>query len=143
MTAYEASTRIQADPETVWRVLVDVAHWPDWDSGVDRVEGTVAPDARLVVHAAVAKGRAFPVRVVHLDPPRSMTWRGGMPLGLFAGERTFRLDGEPDGRTRVDVREAYTGVLSPLIGRTIPDLGGSFEQFVTGLKARAEAAVEG
>jgi hypothetical protein len=37
------------------------------------------------------------------------------------------------------MREEYSGPLLPLIGRSIPDLGPSFEQFATGLKRRAES----
>ena len=51
--------------------------------------------------------------------------------------RTFTL--VPDGnRTRFTMREEYSGPLLPLIGRTIPDLQPSFDQFARGLKARAE-----
>ena len=61
-----------------------------------------------------------------------------MPLGLFKGVRTFTLT--PDGRaTRFDMREEYTGPLLPVIWRSMPDLGPSFEQFARGLKAKAEA----
>jgi hypothetical protein len=45
-----------------------------------------------------------------------------------------------DGATTLDVREEYTGPLLPMIWRTIPDLGPSFEQSVTGLKRRAEGS---
>jgi hypothetical protein len=38
------------------------------------------------------------------------------------------------------VREEYTGALLPMIGRTIPDLGPSFQTFATGLKRQAENA---
>ncbi len=37
------------------------------------------------------------------------------------------------------MREEYTGPLLPLIWRSMPDLGPSFEQFASGLKARAAA----
>jgi hypothetical protein len=67
-----------------------------------------------------------------------MEWSGGMPLGLFKGVRTFTLSAE-DGGTRFTMREEYTGPLLPLIWRSMPDLGPSFEQFARGLKAKAEA----
>ncbi len=61
-----------------------------------------------------------------------------MPLGLFKGVRTFSLSPQEAGVTRFDMREEYTGPLLPLIWRSMPDLGPSFEQFASGLKARAE-----
>jgi hypothetical protein len=36
------------------------------------------------------------------------------------------------------MREEYSGPMLPLIWRSMPDLGPSFEQFANGLKARAE-----
>jgi hypothetical protein len=81
--------------------------------------------------------RAFPVKVTSFDPPAGMTWTGGMPLGLFKGVRTFALQPE-NGATRFTMREEYTGPLLPLIWRSMPDLGPSFEQFAHGLKSRAE-----
>ena len=36
------------------------------------------------------------------------------------------------------MHERYSGPLLPLIGRSIPDLGPSFEQFAGGLKQRVE-----
>ena len=38
------------------------------------------------------------------------------------------------------MREEYRGPLLPLIWRSMPDLGPSFEQFARGLKRRAEDA---
>ena len=39
MHSYEASSLIQATPERVWSVLTDAAAWPNWDSGVTKVDG--------------------------------------------------------------------------------------------------------
>jgi hypothetical protein len=63
---------------------------------------------------------------------------GGLPLRLFRGVRTFTLSPQGDGVTTFTMREEYTGPLLPLIWRTMPDLGPSFEQFATGLKRLAE-----
>jgi hypothetical protein len=63
-----------------------------------------------------------------------------MPLGLFRGVRTFTLAPRPGGGTDFRMREEYRGPLLPLIWRSMPDLGPSFEQFARGLKRRAEDA---
>ena len=135
---YRAETLIQADPERIWPILADASSWPDWDSGVQRIEGRVAPGERIKVVSEVNPGRAFPVKVTEFEPGRRMTWTGGMPLGLFKGVRTFELRPEPGGATRFTMHERFSGPLRPLIGRSIPDLGPSFDQFARGLKERAE-----
>lgn len=137
MKSYDSSATIDAAPEVVWAILTNAAGFPDWDSGVERVEGTIAPGEQIKVFSEVSPGRAFPVRV-ELEANRRMTWRGGMPLGLFKGVRTFSLT--PDGAgTAFAMREEFSGPLLPLIWRTMPDLQPSFDQFTAGLKARAEA----
>jgi hypothetical protein len=140
MKSYEATATIAASPDTIWRILTDAPAYAAWDSGVERVEGTIAPGETIKVHSQANPGGAFPVKVTKYDPGRSMTWSGGMPLGLFKGVRTFTLAPQDGGQTRFQMREEYTGPLLPLIWRTMPDLGPSFEQFARGLKARAEEA---
>jgi hypothetical protein len=138
MKAYEASATIEADPQTVWRILIDGDSYTQWDSGVVKLDGKIELGERLKVVSEANPGRAFPVRVTSLDPEHSMRWTGGMPLGLFKGVRTFTLEPSGDAATRFHVREEYTGPLSGLIWRSIPDLGPSFEKFARGLKQRAE-----
>ncbi len=137
MKSYEVTETIQASPDEVWAVVEDVARYPDWDSGVERVEGRVAPGEKLKVHSQANPGRAFPVQVTDLAPGREMTWSGGMPLGLFKGVRTYRVAAE-NGGTRFTMREEYSGPLLPLIWRSMPDLQPSFDKFAAGLKVRAE-----
>ena len=139
MLAFAASADIAADPQTVWDVLVDTAAWPEWDSGVARVEGRAEKGSKLKLTTEADPGKAWPLVVAEVDPPRRMVFTGGMPLGLFKGERTYLL--EPGGAgTRFRLREQFTGPLAPLIGRSIPDLQPSFDQFAAGLKARAEGS---
>ena len=138
MEFYEVSKTVAAEPETVWAILTDAAGFTAWDSGVERVEGTISPGSKVKVFSKVSPGRAFPVQVA-LDPPTKMTWTGGMPFGLFKGVRTFKLTPEDDG-TRFDMREEFSGPLLSMIWRSMPDLTASFEQFADGLKKTAERA---
>ena len=138
MKSYDAAATIKASPEAIWAILTDAPGYQAWDSGIERVEGGIAPGSRLKVVSKANPGRAFPVKVTELDPGRRMTWSGGMPLGLFRGVRTFTLAPEGDGTTHFTMREEYTGPLLPLIWRSMPDLGPSFRQFANGLKERAE-----
>jgi hypothetical protein len=138
MKHYDAAATIDAPPEAVWAILTDAPAYAQWDSGVQQVDGRIAPGEKIKVVSEANPGRAFPVKVTEFEPGRSMVWSGGMPLGLFKGVRTFTL--APDGEaTRFTMREEYSGPLLPMIWRSMPDLGPSFEQFARGLKARAEA----
>jgi hypothetical protein len=137
MKSYDAAATIEAPPETIWAILTDAPAYAEWDSGVERVEGRIAPGEKIKVVSEANPGRAFPVKVTAFEPARAMTWSGGIPLGLFKGVRTFALT--PDGAaTRFTMREEYSGPMLGLIWRSMPDLGPSFEQFARGLKERAE-----
>jgi len=135
--AFEATSHIAASPAEVWPVLTDVAAWPTWDSGVVSVEGAFGLGGKLTVTVAANPGKAFPVTVKEIDEPNRMVFRGGMPLGLFVGERTYTLAAEQDG-TRFTMREEYTGLMAGMIVKSIPDLSPSFHQFADGLAQRVQ-----
>lgn len=137
---YRASSSIEADPGTIWAILTDARAYPEWDNGVVRIEGTIAPGERIKLYSELDPKRGHPIKIVGFEPGRGMTWQGGMPLGLFKGIRTFELKPEAAGVTRFTMEERFSGPLLPLIGRTLPDLGASFEKFAKGLKRRAENA---
>jgi hypothetical protein len=136
---YEVTTDIRAPAERIWEIITDASSYADWDSGVERIEGRIAPDERIKVFSELNPGRGFPIRVTEFEPPARMTWTGGMPLGLFKGVRTFRLEPGSDSATRFEMREQFSGPLLPLMRRTMPDFGPSFDQYAAGLKALAES----
>lgn len=140
MKVYGATATIEASPETIWTILTNAPGYPEWDPGVDRIEGHIAPGEKITAFTKLSPGRAFPVKVTEFVPGRKMVWMSKMPLGLFKGERTFTLTPQDNGLTEFSVREVFNGLLLPLIGRSIPDLTASFEQFVAGLKKYAEQA---
>lgn len=135
MKSYAATAMIEASPEAIWAILTDAPDYNQWDSGVERVDGRIAPGEKIKVVSKANPGRDFPVTVTELAPAQRMTWTGGIPLGLFKGVRTFELSPQGDGATKFAMREEYTGPLLPLIWRSMPDLQPSFEQFARGLKS--------
>jgi hypothetical protein len=140
MKTFQTETTIAASPEKVWAILTDASAYPSWNTTVQRVEGTIAPLETIKVFATISPGRAFPVKVSQFYVPKIMTWSSGMPLGLFKGVRTFTLDAA-GATTTFGMKEVFSGVLSPLIGRSIPDLQPEFEKFAACLKEKAEASV--
>jgi uncharacterized protein YndB with AHSA1/START domain len=137
---FEAGSTIKASPQQVWEILTAGDKFPDWDSGIDRVEGRIAPGATIKLYVKVNPGRAFPLKVAEFTPARRLVFYGGMPLGLFKGVRTYTLEADGSGGTRFHMREEYTGPLLGMMWGSIPDLAPSFQQFADGLKARAESA---
>ena len=137
MKSFATSILIAATPETVWQILTDGAGWVSWNSTIEKLDGQIAPGGKVTVCPKGSSARAFPVRVSEFVPPRRMVWTGGMPLGLFKGVRTYTLTPK-DGGVEFAMQEGFSGLLSPLIERSIPDLQPSFDEFAAALKRRAE-----
>ena len=137
---FEASTQIDAPPSAVWAVLTDISKWPEWDPFCDRIEGELVQGKKVKAFSKLSPGRAFPVKVAVLEPDSKMVWRGGMPLGLFKGERTFSLTPAGAG-TQFEMREEFSGLMLGLIKKSLPDMSAAFEAFCAGLKARTEQSV--
>lgn len=138
MTEYATATTIAAPPDRVWAVLTDAAGYPDWNSTIISLDGSIAEGERIALVSTLNPKRTFTLSVSDVHPPTSMVWSDGMPLGLFSGVRTFTLTDAGEGATEFSMREVYSGLLAPLITKSIPDMTESFESFAADLKATAE-----
>lgn len=139
MKTFEAVISIDAGSDAVWRILTNAAEYPRWNPTVDKVEGQIAPGGRVTVYAKANPGRAFPLKVTDFIPEKRMVWSGGMPFGLFKGERTFTLTPTSGSALEFRMRESFSGPLAGLIGKSIPDLQPSFDAFAAALKKTAES----
>jgi len=134
---YEVKREIAASPDAVWSIITDPKMLAEGGFGIIRIEGAIAPGASIKLWSEGAPKRAFPLKVSVFEPARRMVWEGGMPFGLFRGVRTFSL--APQGNaTQFTMRETFSGLMLPLIARSMPDLAPSFAKFGDGLKRLAE-----
>jgi hypothetical protein len=138
-----ATCDIAAPAECVWEALTDVARWSDWSHWLAWDSGTPALGERLQLRLTPPDGGgyAFAPEVIVLDAPRHFAWIGrtGAP-GVFDGEHHFVLTPIDQG-TRLENRERYSGILSPLM-RHLPMMKGAkagFDAMNEELRARAEA----
>jgi len=140
MKTFEASLPIRASKETIWKILTDAPSYQSWNTTVDKVDGRIALNEKITVHPKNAGGRAFPAKVAEFVPQEKMIWAGGMPLGLFKGVRTFTLTDRGEGTVEFRMGEVFSGLLSPLIERSMPDLQPASEEVSAALKKDAEKA---
>ena len=140
MKQYQAAATINASPEAVWSILTDASAYPSFDPYCDKIEGEIAPGQKIKAFSKLSPGRAFPVKVTEFEPGKRMVWAGGMPLGLFKGERTVSLSPGENGTVHFDMREVFSGPMLALIGKSLPDMTEPFQKFAEGLKAKAEAS---
>ena len=138
MTAYSVKRTIKADQQTVWSLLTDAGSYLDWNPAVLGIEGRIGPGEQIRLTSIVNPDRQFKLTVSEFDPPSHMVWSDGMPLGLFKGARTYSVTANDDGTSEFSMDEVYSGLMAPLITKSIPDMTDSFAQFADGLKAAAE-----
>jgi hypothetical protein len=141
MTSYETTTDIAAPAEQVWSILTDAAAYPSWNSTIISMEGAIADGQTISLVTTLNPKRTFRLTVSGIEAPSSMVWSDGMPLGLFSGVRTFSVAPTDDGGSTFSMIERYSGLLAPLITKSIPDMSDSFDAFAADLKVAAESAV--
>ena len=139
MKKIEVGKVISAAPEVVWEKLTDIGALVAGGLGIVSLTGEMRAGGRLKLVSEVAPGRAFALKVTEFVPGQRMVWTSGMPFGLFKGERTFTLTPVPGG-TELTMCEVFTGLMLPMIWKSMPDLTPGFQKFATGLKQLAERA---
>lgn len=127
---------IGAPASKIWELLTDAARFPSWNSTISSIEGAIALGQKLGIRVPISP-RTFTPTVVEFEPNRKMVWRDGF-APMFTGVRTFGLAPLADGGTRFSMSETFTGIMMPLIGRSLPDFVPVFAQYALDLKRAAE-----
>jgi hypothetical protein len=140
MKDFAATVDIRATPLAVWAILTDAPGYAHWNPEINRVDGRIALGEKIRAHVVLHGGKIqpVPVGVVEFDPGRCMVWKGGLPLGLFTGLRTFLLEPLDDGGVRFTMRVEFRGPLSGPIAKSLGDRQPDIEALAAGLKAWAE-----
>ena len=86
---YSVSIAIAAPPSVVWALLTEAKAYPQWNTTIVRVEGTIAKTQTIHLTAKVAPDRVFDLKVTEFVKESTMVWEDGGKA--FAGVRTFTL----------------------------------------------------
>jgi uncharacterized membrane protein len=135
---------IDADRESVWKVVSDPGCYPEFMFSLKRWEtvtdGPPAVGARYIVHwqiGSVPIGGV--VEVVEFDGPRDLSWIG---ITGVSQRGRFRLRENGDGRTKVDFRLSYESagnVLGLIADRVVArQVGRNMGQTLKNLKRMVE-----
>jgi hypothetical protein len=121
MKSFHVSKHIAASPERVWAVLTNASKLASGSLGITKIEGDISLGHSLSLWTVATGSRAFKLKVATMDAPLKMVWEGGMPFGLFRGVRTFTLTAKDSG-VQFEMSEVFSGLMSGLIVKSIPDL---------------------
>jgi len=131
----ESEIEIDAAPESVWDVIVDVERWPEWNHEVKSV----------VLQGGLQEGSVFrwktgsgPIVSTfrEIEPPRVVAWTG-RAMSIKAVHR-WNLE-QTNGKTTVSTAESFDGALSRLFRRPLQKaLKKSLDEGLEALKAEVE-----
>jgi hypothetical protein len=136
---------IDATPERVWGVLMDLPAYPEWNPFVRTADGNVTAGSGLALTIAPLNG-ALRVRlrpsVLEVTVERRLRFlvrfaRVAAP-GLFDAEHVLTLDTQ-DGGVRLWEEVQLTGLLVPLLSRSLNrDRSAMFAAMNASFKAHVE-----
>ncbi len=135
--ACAVTATVKAKPDAVWALLTDAAKFPSWNSTVTKIEGQIADGQKLRLTVPSAPGRVFQPKVAFVDEGRLMTWSDGF-APMFKGVRTFTLTPNADGTTEFSMAEEFSGLMLPLIKKSLPDFQPVFQAYAEDLQRDAE-----
>jgi hypothetical protein len=134
--ACRVEVALRASADRVWAVLTDAQGFPRWNSTVTAIEGEIREGQQIRIHAP-GTTRTFSPLITDVVAHTRMTWTGGV-APLFKGVRTFELSPRTDGATTFVMQERFSGLLIPIVGRSLPDFGPIFARYATDLQREAE-----
>lgn len=143
---WQISTTVEIDapPARVWKVLVDLPAYREWNPFIVEASGNVAVGEELSLQMALP-GRdpmLIQPQLLVVDPERELRWKGKLVVpGLFDGEHAFVLTRLENDRTRLDHFERFGGLLLPIARGMIYDATvQSFRALNAALAIRAAQA---
>lgn len=131
------SIRINAAPEKIWQIMTTAENFTKWNSTIVSLEGPIKLKNKITLVSTVAPDRTFKIKVSKMEHPTLMQWSDGF-APMFRGVRSFITEPQADGTCIFTMKEVYSGLMLPMIKKSLPDFRPSFEQFVADLKTEAE-----
>jgi len=123
-------------PDAIWRLWSEVASWPDWNEGIERIEISGPFEVGSTISMTPIGQDTVELRIAEVSEP-----------DLFVDEAHFgdalvrtvhRIDPVGDGRSKITYRMEITGPAADRIGPQVgAEISSDFPQTLTGLVEHA------
>lgn len=138
MRNFEINVDIDAPPERVWNVMIDVERWHEWTRSITSIKKLQPGPLAVGGRAHVRQPKLLPATwtVTQLVQGRNFIWETHSPgLRVIGGHVV-----EPrDGGSRVALSVRFEGVFGGLAGAILKKLNDQYLQLeAAGLKRRTE-----
>lgn len=142
MWEYEYSVETVAAPEALWAHWSDMAAWPRWNQGIEKIEidGPFAVGTTFTM--TPPQDEPVQLRLVEIAVGEQFT--DEMDAGEFVVRTVHRLEPTAAGTTRVSYRTEITGPAADHIGPELgPAITADFPQVLTALVELVESPARG
>jgi carbon monoxide dehydrogenase subunit G len=140
----ERTIEINAPPERVWGVMIDVERWPEWTESMKSVERLDTGDFSVGSKAKLKIRRSPNANVwtvTELTPNRSFSWETNS--GGVKGVATHIIEPAANG-SKVTLTVDLSGIVATLFEWMIgPESRKNVDMEAEGLKRRSEAPTAG
>jgi hypothetical protein len=140
MKTVSSTVEINANPERVWAILIDLPGHSSWDPFITAISGSLVPGRKLnvTIHPPGSRPTSFKPTVTSVVEERELAWLGRLVMpGLFDGAHRFSLEPTQTG-TKLLASESFSGLLVSFSRSLLQHTQQGFEQLNAALKRRAE-----
>lgn len=142
MRLLETEIVIDAPPQTVWSVLDDLEHYPEWNNALPELHGrtTVGQKVTGLLRQPNAADIKVGPTITRIVGARELRWLSVAPNNVFRAEHIIILEPTVDGKTRVHHNEAFDGPVSEERWPSLDtNLRRAYNDMNLALKNRAES----
>ena len=131
---------IDAPPQRVWQVLIDLPAWREWNPFIPSITGKLETGARLQITVSPPgiKSMEFNPKVFAVRPCKEIIWGGSFLLFVYRGDHAILLEPLPSGGTRFRQCERFRGPVVLFMGRMFKPTEQGYHQMNRALKGRVE-----
>ena len=141
-TSFSIQIDIDALPQRVWEVMIDIERWSEWTPSVKQIrrldKGPIAVGSR----ALIRQPRLLPAvwKMKSIEPNRSFSWATGFP-GLFSVVGIHSVEARNKGSHAV-LALTFSGALGGVVARLTKTLNERYLALeAQGLKRRSEVGL--
>lgn len=129
---------IDAAPEKVWKVLMDIDNYPNWNPFIRSIKGKMEIGGTISIELPDMK---FKPKILVCTKNEKLVWKGKLLVnGLFDGEHSFLIRENLNGDVTFYHDEIFTGVLVSLFkNKLVRETRQGFESMNEALKQHVEA----
>lgn len=137
MWEYEYAIETEAAPSALWRFWSDIAGWPTWNDGIEKIEVDGPLEPGTTFRMTPPGEEPVRMRIAEVEP--GLSFVDEFDAGEFVVRTVHRLEPRPGGGTRIVYRTEFAGPAADQVGPQLgPQITADFPDVLAALVRAAE-----